>query len=107
MECEGTVATPEAGLRARLARSLLFRLLGGLQQACLILQEGEERLTFGDPASPFQARVTVRDPAVYSRILGGGSIAAAESYVAGQWQTPDLTALIRIMARNQRRNNFV
>lgn len=101
MECDSTVATPATGLRARLIRSLLFRLLAGVQQAGLTLQEGDELIRFGDPLAPLQARIVIRDPAVYARLLRGGSIAAAESYVAGQWQTPDLTSLIRIMARNQ------
>jgi len=101
MEWESALSLPEAGLRDRLARSFLFRLLGGLQQACLVLQEGDDQFRFGDTAATLQAHVVVRDPALYGRLLQGGSIAAAESYVAGMWHTTELTSLVRIMARNQ------
>ena len=101
MEWESALSLPEAGLRDRLARSFLFRLLGGLQQACLVLQEGDDQFRFGDTAATLQAHVVVRDPALYGRLLQGGSIAAAESYVAGMWHTTELTSLVRILARNQ------
>ncbi|WP_201585671.1 SAM-dependent methyltransferase [Psychrobacter jeotgali] len=44
--------------------------------------------------------LTLHDSRVYRRLLLGGSIALADSYIEGQWDTDDLTGLIRLAARN-------
>ena len=46
------------------------------------------------------AHVLVGDAEMYRRVITGGTIGAAESYMAGQWSTDNLTNLIRIMIRN-------
>jgi cyclopropane-fatty-acyl-phospholipid synthase len=46
------------------------------------------------------AKILVNDPLFYKKILLGGTIGSAESYIAGQWECSDLTSLIRIMIRN-------
>ena len=58
--------------------------------------------TFGAALTPaLQARIDVHDPRTYRAIALGGSIGAAEAYADGWWTSDDLTALIRIMARNR------
>ena len=47
-----------------------------------------------------QAKVLVGDDKFYRRIILGGTIGSAESYMDGEWVTDDLTSLIRIMIRN-------
>ena len=42
----------------------------------------------------------VLDASCYGDILVNGSIGAAESFMTGDWDTPDLTALVRVMVRN-------
>ncbi|MGY8863928.1 MAG: class I SAM-dependent methyltransferase, partial [Pseudomonadales bacterium] len=42
----------------------------------------------------------IHDSAVYRQLLLGGSIALADSYIDGEWDTDDLTGLIRLAARN-------
>jgi len=73
------------------------------------LTEGEVRVvdqttsrTFGTTPDPaWRARVAIRDPRAYRAIALGGTIGAAEAYAHGWWDADDLTALIRIMARNR------
>lgn len=48
------------------------------------------------------ATIEVKHPGFYSRILQGGSIAAGEAYMDGWWDSPDLTALMKLMALNMR-----
>ncbi len=48
------------------------------------------------------ATLEVKHPGLYSRILRGGSIAAGEAYMDGWWDSPDLTALMKLMALNMR-----
>ena len=47
-----------------------------------------------------RAKVYVGDADMYRRIMLGGTIGAAESYMQQHWSTDNLTSLIRIMIRN-------
>ena len=47
-----------------------------------------------------RAKVYVGDAEMYRRIMLGGTIGSAESYMQQQWSTDNLTSLIRIMIRN-------
>ena len=47
-----------------------------------------------------RAKVYVGDADMYRRIMLGGTIGSAESYMQQQWSTDNLTSLIRIMIRN-------
>ena len=47
-----------------------------------------------------RAKVYVGDQEMYRRIMLGGTIGSAESYMQQQWSTDNLTSLIRIMIRN-------
>ncbi|MBU5617921.1 cyclopropane-fatty-acyl-phospholipid synthase family protein [Psychrobacter sp. TAE2020] len=49
---------------------------------------------------PLQVTLTIHDSSVYRQLLFGGSIALADSYINGEWDTEDLTGLIRLAARN-------
>jgi cyclopropane-fatty-acyl-phospholipid synthase len=59
----------------------------------------EER--FGSPRSNEPAAVIeVKHPEFYRRLLQGGSIAAGEAYMDDWWDSPDLSALMELMALN-------
>jgi cyclopropane-fatty-acyl-phospholipid synthase len=45
--------------------------------------------------------VHVFDPAFYADVAVGGAVGAGESYVLGRWGSSDLTAALRILARNR------
>lgn len=49
---------------------------------------------------PLKVSIIIHDISVYRQLLFGGSIALADSYINGQWDTDDLTGLIRLAARN-------
>jgi cyclopropane-fatty-acyl-phospholipid synthase len=49
----------------------------------------------GDP----DVTIVVRDPRAWSATLRGGSTGLAESYIAGWWDTDDLTAVVRLAFR--------
>lgn len=93
------LTTPISSLD-RLARQLVIKLLGHLQQGQLLLRDGEARLMFGEVGSDLQAEVVVVDPAFYRRLLLGGSIAAGETWVEGLWTSPAPVTLVRLLARN-------
>lgn len=91
---------PDIPRNVRVARWLLFRLLNGLHGGSLTLREGAQTFQFGDASAALHAEVQVLAPGVYWRILTGGSLAAAQAWMDGDWETPHLTPLLELIARN-------
>jgi cyclopropane-fatty-acyl-phospholipid synthase len=83
-------------------RSLVEGQLAGLRRGRVTLRDGAAERTFGVAANDgeLHAAITVRDPGFYADLALGGGLGAGEGYIAGHWDCDDLTALIRIMARN-------
>ena len=52
------------------------------------------------PASPERAVLDIRDWRFFRRIVAGGAIGLAESYIAGDWVTPDLARTLIVLADN-------
>ncbi|WP_081933482.1 SAM-dependent methyltransferase [Shewanella mangrovi] len=90
----------QLGWRQRLARSVLFKALGGLANGAITLVEGAQQYHFGDKHADLRVTLTINDPSCYQRLVFGGSIGAAEAYILEQWRCDDLTVLVRIFARN-------
>lgn len=91
---------PDIPRNVRVARWLLFRLLNGLRGGSLTLREGAQTFQFGDASAALHAEVQVLAPGVYWRILTGGSLAAAQAWIDGDWETAHLTPLLELIARN-------
>jgi cyclopropane-fatty-acyl-phospholipid synthase len=89
-------------LTCRAARSVVCQQLSQLQQGALTVREGENSaLTFGDGDDQYPAaELIIHHQSTWKDLLTGGSVGAAESFVAGDWSTPDLTALLRFFTRN-------
>jgi len=64
-----------------------------------VLPSGRELRVSGDRPGP-EARLIVRDFRFMRRVLAGGAIGFAEGYLAGEWDTPDLSALLEAMGLN-------
>ena len=87
----------------RFARGAVLSRLAGIKRDRIVIEEGDERLPFGQDVSDADLRATIRvkDRRFYSDIALAGSIGAGEAYMAGSWTTDDLTALAQIMLRNR------
>jgi len=83
----------------RVARGIALGVLERLRSGQLTVVEGERRLVLGR-GSP-RATVQVRSPSLWPSLLHG-SRGLAEAYMQGLWESPDLTAVIRVAARNAR-----
>lgn len=59
----------------------------------IVMPDGREHRFTGAAPGP-AARMIVKDPSVARRVLTGGDIALAESYMDGSWETPDLDAVL-------------
>lgn len=91
---------PDIPRNVRIARWLLFRLLSGLQEGSLTIRDGAQVFHFGDTSAELRAEVRIVSPGVYWRLLTGGSLAAAEAWMDGEWETHQLTSLLQMVALN-------
>ena len=84
------------------AAKRVLSLLGRLQHGTLTvyLPDGREQ-RFGNEQAPF-ATLHLHDWAVCSEVLKSGDIGFAEGYMRGDWTSPSLTDLLRVMIRNRR-----
>ncbi|MGI8622613.1 MAG: class I SAM-dependent methyltransferase [Solirubrobacteraceae bacterium] len=82
-----------------IARRVVYGLLGRILVGELTVIEGGRRRVFGRGAEGPRATVEVHDPAAWPMLIKGSS-GMGESYARGYWDTPDLTALIRVAALN-------
>lgn len=90
-------------LFAGMAQGVLFSQLKKLNTGCIVIIDKEQRTHFGEALSQgdeLYAELHVHDNSFYTDIVTGGSIGAAEAYMTGDWTTPDLTMLMRVMVRN-------
>ncbi|MBC7767703.1 MAG: class I SAM-dependent methyltransferase [Phycisphaerales bacterium] len=96
-------ATPGliAGLRAPASvKAVLLALLQLKSGAASVALPDGRRLRFGDgPAVDFR----IRDYRFAKRVLTNGDIGFAEGYMAGEWESDDLTALLTLLAANVER----
>ncbi|WP_309043454.1 cyclopropane-fatty-acyl-phospholipid synthase family protein [Marinobacter sediminicola] len=98
-----------ASLVSRIARNLVIQQLKQLGAGTLTIREsGMDDLVFGDGNSEHPpAELIVHHQSTWRDLLTGGSVGAAEAYVAGDWSSPDLVALLRFFTRNiDRMNEF-
>ncbi len=97
---EASLYFSELSWLQRFARTQIFKVLNQLDRGGIHVQEGSQRYFFGNHNAELQAKVEVISPEFYSRILLGGRIAAAESWVDGDWESDDLTAVLQVFARS-------
>jgi cyclopropane-fatty-acyl-phospholipid synthase len=99
MPSEGASNAPFYGS----AKKILFSVLKKLEWGQIHILEGDLRMNFGQRTdeAPLEVSVTVLHPSFYNRILLGGSVGSGEAYMMGLWSADDLTALIRIILRNE------
>lgn len=93
---------PAKGQLSKIARKLVHNQLLNLHSGCLQIEENGEVFSFGQSSedTDLVGRLVVHDVSCYGEIMTGGSIGAAESFMTGDWSSPDLTMLVRVMVRN-------
>ena len=85
------------------AANVVFRLLGNLKHGILEVQMPDGSSAHFGHAVPGDSRASIRlhNWAVCSAVLKSGDIGFAESHIAGDWSTPDLTALLTLFIANR------
>lgn len=85
----------------RLAKSIFLNGLPGIRGGSLTIL-ADARYAFGDPHGDLQATLAIDTDRFFTRALAHGDIGLGESYMDGDWTSPDLVPLIRLMLRNIR-----
>ncbi len=106
-QSHSTVAQPVRPPRTRrsrldlwLRKRVLMRLVG-LKHAGLVIRDPIGSTRLGQPGAELQAEVEVTDMRFWRLMATGGSVGAAEAWMAGFWDTPDPVAVVRVLARNR------
>jgi len=68
-------------------------------QLTLELPSGRELSVRGPEPGP-EARLVIRDFRFLSRVLAAGDIGFGEGFMAGEWETPNLSALLEVVTAN-------
>ena len=81
------------------ARAILTRLLRGIEGGSLTIVEPGRTRRFGAPDEALRVTVTFHDRGVWRSLLRG-STGLGATYMDGRWDADDVTALVRLAARN-------
>jgi cyclopropane-fatty-acyl-phospholipid synthase len=83
----------------RWAERSIVEALGATRQGRLTVDSAGAVRTFGAGDGP-AVTMRVHDPRFYRRVVTRGEVGLGESYVDGDWSTPDLVAAARFMLAN-------
>ena len=83
------------------AKTAFLSSLGGLQGGTLTVACPDRTYRYGDDGG-LDATLTVRDERFFRRALTGSDIGIGESFMDGDWTTPNPVPLVRLMLRNRR-----
>ncbi len=84
------------------AKFMLSALLGIEGGALIVRTPHGQALRFGDDKGA-DVDLTIRDWRFVARVAGGGDIGFAESWIAGEWTSGNLAALLTLLSANAER----
>jgi cyclopropane-fatty-acyl-phospholipid synthase len=84
----------------RLARRAFLAAAEHRQQGSFELVCPDRTFTYGPPGAEPSGMMVVHDEAVFGRTLLEGELGIGESFMDGDWSSPDLVALLRLALRN-------
>ena len=90
---------PDYGPGLMTLLTLLDRINAG--RLAVVLPGGEQRVFTGKEPGP-RAALEIHSAEVARAMLFGGAVGFAESYMKGDWDSPDLTTLLELAALNER-----
>lgn len=82
-------------------KNQVLKQLRNLTDGYLTIESKENIDHFGDVDADLKAVIILHNDRFYSDVAFHGSVGAAESYIAGDWDCDDLTHLIQIFVRNR------
>ena len=82
-----------------LYKKIIHQRLSQIKDAHIIIKDGKSINKFGKTGN-LSAKINILDTVFYKNIILGGTIGASESFIRGEWSSPNLTNVIRVLARN-------
>lgn len=82
-------------------KNQILKHLAKLRDAKLTLKTFSQDHVFGDTKSDLDVTIKLHNDRFFSDVAFQGSVGAAESYIAGDWDCDDLTGLIQVFVRNR------
>jgi len=97
-----TLETAEPARRLRFPERVVAGWLDGIRAGRLTVEfpSGATQVFAGREPGP-SAALRIRDMRLVPRLMFGGDLGFAESYMAGEWDTPDLSALMTLGVLNE------
>lgn len=83
-------------------RKLFFQSLRNLRNGYVEVVCPHETYAFGQAASELHAMAVIHDERFFLRAVTGADIGMGESFMDGDWTSPDLVSLVRVAVRNLR-----
>ncbi|MEM0912709.1 MAG: class I SAM-dependent methyltransferase, partial [Pseudomonadota bacterium] len=99
---EQTLITTESiSAWEKVCKIIFVNALKHMPEGFMVIREhGVLVAELGDPSHELKAEVNILNTAAYPKLLLGGSVASGETFTENLWETPDLTRVIQIFARN-------
>jgi cyclopropane-fatty-acyl-phospholipid synthase len=86
----------------KLAKRAFFDALKELRGGFLEIVCPDETYAFGQPDSSLRAMAVIHNERFFLRAVTGADIGIGESYMDGDWTSPDVVSLVRLAIRNLR-----
>ena len=96
-----TVIKSKPSVLAKIFKKLLLYQFKQIKYGCIILNEGDSKIVFGDENSNLKVEAHVLSDEFYVLAGSGGDLGIAEAYSAGYWDADDMVKLIQIVIKNQ------
>ncbi|MET0962446.1 MAG: cyclopropane-fatty-acyl-phospholipid synthase family protein [Noviherbaspirillum sp.] len=99
---DNTLTMPAASGPAPRSAAALLKLLARIRHGRLDLRLPDgAHLCFGDAEAGPHAHIEIASWQVFDDVLARGDIGLAEAYIDGAWNSPDLAALLLLLASNR------
>ena len=82
------------------AKRIFLKSLERLRGGSLEIVSNARTWEFGEPGGSLCATVVVDNDRFFQRALFGGDVGLGESWMDGDWSSPDLVAVVRLAVRN-------
>jgi len=85
------------------AKKAFFRLFSAISVGRIIVRESGESFELGSDheQGSLLAYIDIHRPSAYRNVLLGGSIGSAEAFIGGDWSSPELLDVIRVIVANK------
>ena len=82
------------------AEQAVWRALASIERGSLIVDAPGGVRRFG-PDADAAAILQIHHPRFFRRVVSGGEMGLGEAYMDGDWSSPDLVGLVRLMLANR------